>query len=105
MCSLIDHYPKRWHLEEFFNANQALGWNRAGTLNLNIRTGHMTMALIAQAAIHQLRKRLDLPAAQWDAAHLAKDLFRGVDGDIRVADDTITVTYYNAPQALRSHYE
>jgi hypothetical protein len=103
--SLIDHYPKRWHLEEFFNANQALGWNRAGTLNLNIRTGHMTMALIAQAAIHQLRKRLDLPTAQWDAAHLAKDLFRGLDGDVRVIDDTITVTYYNAPQALRSHYE
>jgi hypothetical protein len=103
--SIIEHYPKRWHLEEFFNANQALGWNRAGTLNLNIRTGHMTMALIAEAAIHQLRKRLDLPTAQWDAAHLAKDFFRGLDGDIRVADNTITVTYYNAPQALRSHYE
>ena len=22
-----------------------------------------------------------------------------------LADDTITVTYYNAPQALRAHYE
>jgi hypothetical protein len=103
--SIIEHYPKRWHLEEFFNANQALGWNRAGTLNLNIRTGHMAMALIAEAAIHQLRKRLDLPTAQWDAAHMAKDFFRGLDGDIRVADNTITVTYYNAPQALRAHYE
>jgi len=29
--------PKRWHIEEFFNANQALGWHRAGTHNLNIR--------------------------------------------------------------------
>jgi hypothetical protein len=103
--SLIEQYPKRWHLEEFFNANQALGWNRAGTLNLNIRCGHMTMALIAEAAIHQLRQRLNLPVAQWDSAHLAKDFFRGLDGDIRVADNTITVTYYNAPQALRSHYE
>jgi hypothetical protein len=105
--SLVEQYPKRWHLEEFYNANQALGWNRAGTLNLNIRYGHMTMALIAQAAIHQLRQRLNLPVAQWDAAHLAKDFFKGLDGDIRVADNTITVTYYNAPQAeqLRAHYE
>jgi len=105
--SLIDSYPKRWHLEEFFNANQALGWKRAGTLNLNIRYGHMTMALIAEAAIHQLRKRLRLPMAQWDAGHLAKDFFKGLEGDIRVTDDTILVTYYNAPQAehLRPHYE
>jgi hypothetical protein len=105
--SLIDSYPKRWHLEEFFNANQALGWKRAGTLNLNIRYGHMTMALIAEAAIHQLRKRLRLPMAQWDADHLAKDFFKGLEGDIRVTDDTILVTYYNAPQAehMRPHYE
>lgn len=46
-------YPQRWHVEEFFNAYQALGWKRAGTMNLNIRYGHMSMALIAQAAIHQ----------------------------------------------------
>jgi hypothetical protein len=105
--SLIDSYPKRWHLEEFFNANQALGWKRAGTLNLNIRYGHMTMALIAEAAIHQLRKRLRLPMAQWDAGHLAKDFFKGLEGDIRVTEDTILVTYYNAPHAqhLRPHYE
>ena len=104
---LIDNYPKRWHLEEFFLTNQALGWNRAGTLNLNIRYGQMTMALIAQAAIHQLRQRLNLPHAQWDAAHLARSFFSALDGDIRVNRDTIVVTYYNAPQAdrLRSHYE
>ena len=40
-------YPKRWHIEEFFNANQALGWQRAGTQNLPIRYAQMTMALIA----------------------------------------------------------
>lgn len=105
--ALIEDYPKRWHVEEFFNANQALGWSRAGTLNLNIRYGHMTMALIAEAAIHQLRNRLQLPLAQWDAAHLARDFFKGLDGDIRVDNDTIIVTYYNAPRAehLRAHYE
>lgn len=104
---LIDNYPKRWHLEEFFLANQALGWNRAGTLNLNIRYGQMTMALIAQAAIHQLRQRLNLPHTQWDAAHLARSFFSALDGDIRVHHDTIVITYYNAPQAdlFRSHYE
>jgi hypothetical protein len=101
------NYPKRWHVEEFFNANQALGWERAGTLNLNIRFGQMTMALLAQAAIHQFRQRLESPYKEWDANHLAKSVFRGIDGDVRVDDDTILVTFYNAPQAdqMRKHYE
>ena len=100
-------YPKRWHIEEFFNANQALGWKRSGTQNLNIRYGQMTMALIAQAAIHQLRKRLGQPFSSWDANHLSKELFSCLDGDIRVTHDTILVTYYNAPntERLRFHYE
>lgn len=104
---LTRDYPKRWHVEEFFNAHQALGWKRAGTLNLNIRYGHMTMALIAQALIHQLRHRLGEPVNTWDSTHLAKGLFQALDGDIRVTDDTILVTYYNAPnvERLREHYQ
>ena len=27
---LAGDFPKRWHVEEFFNAHQALGWNRGG---------------------------------------------------------------------------
>jgi hypothetical protein len=105
--TLTEEFPKRWHVEEFFNAHQALGWDRAGTCNLNIRYGQMTMALIAQAAIDGLRKRLTPPAATWDAAHLAKDYFAGLEGDVRVDTNTIIVTYYNAPDAaaLRGHYE
>ena len=100
-------YPKRWHVEEFFNAHQALGWNRAGTLNLNIRYGQMTTALIAQALLHQLRRRLGEPYSGWDAGHMAKSLLGGPGGRLRVRDDTIVVTYYNAPDAgqLRQHYE
>jgi len=100
-------YPKRWHVEEFFNTHQALGWNRAGSLNLNIRYGQMTMALLAQAALHQLRCRLGEPLSTWDAAHLAKSLLAGLEGDIRVRNDTVVVTYYNAPHAerLRPQYE
>lgn len=105
--SLTRDYPQRWSVEEFFKFNQALGWKRTGTLNLHVRYGQMTMALAAQAAIHQLRERLGQPAANWDAEHLARNLFHGLEGDIRVRNDTILVTYYNAPNAelLRAHYE
>ena len=104
---LTSDYPKRWHVEEFFNAHQALGWKRAGTMNLNIRYGQMTMALLAQTVLYQLRQRLGQPVSGWDAAHLAKAFLRGLDGDIRVSDDTVIVTYYNAPNVdlLREHYE
>ena len=33
------NYPERWHIEKFFNNEQALGWDRAGTMNMNIRYG------------------------------------------------------------------
>jgi len=105
--TLTRDYPQRWHVEEFFKFNQALGWHRAGTLNLNIRYGHLSMVLVAQAALHQLRQRLGRPFAQWDATHLARNLFEGLEGDVRVENQTIVVTLYNAPNAelLRSHYE
>jgi hypothetical protein len=93
-------------VEEFFNAHQALGWKRAGTMNLNIRYAPMTLALLAQAALHQLRRRLGEPFSTWDAGHLAKSLLGGLEGDVRVDAETIVVTYYNAPnvQRLREHY-
>jgi hypothetical protein len=105
--TLLTDYPKRWHVEEFFNAHQALGWKRAGTMNLNIRYGQMTLALLAQAALHQLRRRLGEPYCTWDAAQFAGSVLAGLEGDVRVHHDTILVTYYNAPNAerLQTHYE
>jgi hypothetical protein len=106
--ALTGDFPKRWHVEEFFNAHQALGWDRAGTCNLNIRYGQMTMALLAQSAIDRFRKNLGPTTANWDAQHLATAYFAGLEGDVRVVDgDTILVTYYNAPTAdsLRHAYE
>jgi Transposase DDE domain len=105
--ALTRDYPKRWHVEEFFNKDQALGWDRAGTQNVNIRYGHMTLALLAQAVLNQLRRRLGEPLRSWDAKHLAKDLLQSLEGDVRVSGNTIVVTYYNAPQTeiFREHYE
>jgi len=103
---LSSHYPQRWHIEEFFKNDQALGWQRAGTMNLHIRYGQMTMALLAQAACFMMRKRVGDPVEKWDALHLAKDFFRGLEGDIRVQHGTIVVTYYNAPNPdlMKKHY-
>jgi hypothetical protein len=105
--TLTHDYPQRWHVEEFFKFNQALGWHRAGTLNLNIRYGQLSMVLLAQAAIHQLRQRLGQPFLHWDAPHFARGLFEGLEGDLRVEKQTIIVTLYNPPNAawLRHHYE
>jgi hypothetical protein len=104
---LTAEFPKRWHVEEFFNLEQAMGWHRSGTLNLNIRYARASFALVAQAALHQLRKRLGNPYEQYTAQHFAQDLFARLDGDLRVHKDTIIVTYYNAPnvESLKCHYE
>ena len=105
--ALTADFPDRWHIEEFFRFDQHLGWKRAGTLNLHIRLGQMTMALVAQSLIQQLRQRLGAPFEQWDSVHFARDLFAGLDGDLRVDGDTLLITFYNAPQAekWRQHFE
>lgn len=76
-------------------------------MNLNVRYGQMTMALIAQAALHRFRRRLGAPYSEWDAGHLAQSLLAGLEGDVRVSGNRIVVTYYNAPnvEQLRRHYE
>jgi hypothetical protein len=104
--TLTDDFPRRWHIEEFFDAHQALGWKRAGTLNLNVRYGQMSLALVAQAALSQLRQRLGEPYRRWEADQFATRLLGGLDGDVRVEHDTIVVTFYNAPavESLRAHY-
>ncbi len=65
------------------------------------------MALLAQAALHQLRQRLGSPFLQWEALHFARHLFEGLEGDVRVEQQTIVVTLYNPPNAslLRHQYE
>ncbi len=50
--TLTADFPQRWHIEEFFRFEQDLGWKRAGTLNLHIRLGQMTLALLAQTLIY-----------------------------------------------------
>jgi len=54
-----------------------------------------------------MRQRIGPPIAEWDAEHMARDLFLGLDGDIREKNDTVIVTYYNAPnpELMKSHYE
>ena len=71
-----------------------MGWNRASTFNLNIRYGKQSLALIAQAATHELKKKLPKPYSQWTAQHLARHVLTNMEGDLRVKGDTIIVTYY-----------
>ncbi len=104
---LTEEYPKRWSIEDFFNFDGAMGFDRASTLNLNIRYAKMSLALVAQAATYEFRQQLPKPYKRWNAEHLADALLGGIDGDIKVNDDTIIVTCYNAPKEyeLQKHYE
>lgn len=108
-------FPERWTIEEFFNFEGDMGWNRASTFNLNIKYAKQSLALIAQAATHQLKNKLPLDYRHWTAAHIAQQVLTNMEGDIRVKDDTIIVTYYrdhedlnlknnfeNMPQRLQS---
>jgi hypothetical protein len=104
---LTELYQERWSIENFFNFDGAMGFDRASTFNLNIRYGKMSLALLAQAATYELRKKLPEPYSRWNSKHLADAVFSKMDGDIRVLDDTIIVTCYNAPKELnlQSNYQ
>jgi hypothetical protein len=93
-------YAQRWTIEDFFNFDGAMGFDRASTFNLNIRYAKMSLALLAQAATYELRRKLPKPYDRWNATHLADAVLGKIDGDIRVKDDTIVVTCYDAPKEL-----
>jgi hypothetical protein len=97
---LSELYSERWSIEDFFNFEGAMGFDRASTFNLNIRYGKMSLALLAQAASYQFRQKLPKPYKRWNALHLSEAVFNNIDGDIRVKNDTIMVTCYNAPGEL-----
>jgi hypothetical protein len=100
---LSEKYGERWSIEDFFNFDGPMGFDRASTFNLNIRYGKMSMALIAQAATHQFRQKLSEKYNRWNAIHLANAIFNKIDGAISVTDDTIIVTCYNVPKELNLH--
>lgn len=99
-------YDKRWSIEEFFNFEGDMGWNRASTFNLNIRYGRQTLALIAQAATYQLKQKLPAPYSQWSAASLSQKVLTNMEGDIRVQGNKIIITYYkdHSKLNLEQHY-
>jgi hypothetical protein len=100
---ISEMYRERWSIEDFFNFDGAMGFDRASTFNLNIRYGKMSLALLAQAATYQFRQKLPKPYNRWNSTHLADSVFTKIDGDIRTKDDTIIVTCYNAPKELNLH--
>jgi hypothetical protein len=77
-----------------------MGWNRASTFNLNIRYGKQSLALIAQAAAFRLRKNLPDPYRNWTAGILSEKVLTNMEGDLRVKDDKIIVTYYRDHEEL-----
>lgn len=102
---ITSHYDRRWSIENFFNFENKMGLNRASTLNLNIRYGKLALDMVGQAGTYGLRSKLKGPYQTWNAEHLAREVLAWVDGDIRVKDDTIVVTFYGAPDHLdRSQY-
>jgi hypothetical protein len=104
---LTDQYPNRWTVEEFFNFEQALGWNNASTHNLNIKYGKQTLALLAQAATNQIKNKLPQEFKSNTAESFAKNILTNMEGDIKVKDDKIIVTYYGGHEKLnlKTHFE
>jgi len=104
---LTTEFPSRWTIEEYFKYEGSLGWNKALTQNLNIRYGKMSLSLISQYLINQLRKKLPAEYRKYEVKHISDEMFHKFNGDLRVKNDTIIVTLYGIPDrlGLREFYE
>jgi len=103
---VCDKYTNRWSVETFFNFEKGSSLDRASTHNLNIRYGKMALAMLGQAACYQLRQKLHEKYQKWNAQHLAREVLAYADGDVRVKDDTIVVTFYGPSEHIKKeHYE
>jgi hypothetical protein len=98
---LCENYDKRWSVEEFFRFENDMGLNRASTMNLNIRYANLSMAMLAQAATYELRKNMTGDYKKWNARHIANEVLAWNDGDIKVKDDTIIVTFYGSSDYIK----
>jgi hypothetical protein len=98
---LCENYDKRWSVEEFFRFENDMGLSRASTMNLNIRYANLSMAMLAQAATYELRKNMTCEYRKWNARHLANEVLAWNDGDIKVRDDTIIVTFYGKSDYIK----
>lgn len=62
--------------------------------------------MLAQAACFQLRKNLKNDYVKWDAQALAREVLAYAEGDIKVKEDTIVVTFYrNTNNISKEKYE
>jgi len=103
---ITEQYDERWTVEKFFNFENKMGLDRAATHNLNIRYGRLAMSMLAQAACFQLRKNLKNDYLKWDAEHLAREVLAYAEGDVKVKDDTIVVTFYGSTNhIIKEKYE
>ena len=98
---LCENYDKRWSVEEFFRFENDMSLNRASTMNLNIRYANLAMAMLAQAATYELRKNMIGDYKKWNARHIANEVLAWNDGDIRVKNDTIIVTFYGSSDYIK----
>lgn len=98
---LCENYDMRWSVEEFFRFENEMGLNRASTQNLNIRYAYLALAMMAQSATYQLRQNLNDNYKKWDARHLANEILAWNDGDVKVKNDTIIVTFYGSSDYLK----
>jgi len=73
---ICENYDKRWSVEEFFRFENELGISRASTFNLNIRYGKLALALMAQAATYQLRKKMNEDYQKWGSQLKAYQKFQ-----------------------------
>ena len=104
---LTDIYNRRWSIEEFFNFDGAMGFDRASTFNLNVRYNKMSLAMIAQTVGHEFRQKLSDTCKSWNAQHISESIYGNIEGDVRAVGDTIVVTCYNAPNEfnLKENYQ
>ena len=58
------------------------------------------MVSIFQAATHQLKSKLPDSYKNWTAQHTAQQVLTNMEGDIRVENDKIIVTYYRDHENL-----
>ena len=103
---LTVHYPQRWHIEEFFKFNQALvGIGLYPQPQHPLRTNDHGVS--GPSGYSPDASKTGPTFFSMGCLSPSQRTFRALEGDVRVKDDTIQVTYYNAPHRdrLRQQYE
>jgi len=93
-ATALQHYKKRWRIENFFNENVFLGIDQLPSLELNAIQASLTLKMVSFHLVDNFRKNLPEPFNSMKPESIYQNFIQGVQGKVQIKKDKLQVDIY-----------